>query len=159
MSTVELVVTERLRLYRPTLDDLAPIHALFATEGAVSESSAAVSGWIEHWERHGFGYWVVRNDAGEFLGIGGIANVREDGEVAALYYKIAARARGRGYATELARAALDAAFGYGVRCVETIVSPLDTISIGVAERAGMTQSVGQDSDGNLRFVARADDRS
>lgn len=61
--------------------------------------------WESSWERAGLGSWVVRlRDTGEVIGNGGCTLL--DGGVWNVGYRIAADHHGRGYATELARAAL-----------------------------------------------------
>lgn len=60
------------------------------------------------WDADGLGYWVARPlDGGAVLGVGG-CTVRH-GAVWNVYYRFATAAHGRGYAGELARAAVDAA--------------------------------------------------
>jgi [ribosomal protein S5]-alanine N-acetyltransferase len=66
-----------------------------------------------HWERLGFGLWLVRDrDSGQMLGQGGLQSSFIEGaneiEVA---WAIIPERWGQGLATELANAAIDAAFG------------------------------------------------
>lgn len=74
------------------------------------------SGLIEaigHWELHGFGLWMLRERAdGRLVGRGGLQHTfvtgRDEVEVA---WAIVPELWGRGLATELARAAIEVAFG------------------------------------------------
>ncbi len=68
---------------------------------------------IGHWELHRFGLWLLRDrSGGELLGRGGLQHTwvsgRDEVEVA---WAIVPERWGRGLATELARASIDAAFG------------------------------------------------
>jgi [ribosomal protein S5]-alanine N-acetyltransferase len=68
---------------------------------------------IRHWDRHGFGLWLLRDHAsGEMLGRGGLqhtwATGRDEIEVG---WAIVPERWGQGLATELALASIDAAFG------------------------------------------------
>jgi RimJ/RimL family protein N-acetyltransferase len=68
---------------------------------------------VDHWQRHGFGYWLVRDRAtGEAVGRGGVRWTDATGEpqVEAGWVIVSSR-WGQGLATELARAAVAAAFG------------------------------------------------
>ena len=65
--------------------------------------------WLEHWELHGFGYWVVESLAapGEVVGFTGVRHSTWLGErVLNLYYRYAPEHWGQGYAAEGARHAV-----------------------------------------------------
>lgn len=115
--------TARLLLRAPTPDDYAAACTLhcdpqthrFNPNGP--DSRAGIHGklqeWIEHWHRHGFGYWAVceRAQPARVLGFGGIMH-RPFGARSGLnlYFRFAVDAWGRGYANEMGRAALQLAF-------------------------------------------------
>lgn len=72
---------------------------------------------MDHWDQHGFGYWVVelleppgsarRHDHGPVVGFTGVQHASWlDRPVLNLYYRYAAEHWGRGYATTGARHAI-----------------------------------------------------
>jgi RimJ/RimL family protein N-acetyltransferase len=69
---------------------------------------AYLSDNLAHWDRHGFGLWVLKMPGGEFAGRAGIRHLVVDGapevEVA---YTLARRFWGRGLATEITGALVD----------------------------------------------------
>lgn len=93
---------------------------------------------VEHWATHGFGMWVVEEQAGgEFAGECGLRWL-EDGSDVELSYGLYTRFRGRGLATEAARAALD--FGVETLGLQRIVALSRGDNIGshrVLEKLGM----------------------
>jgi ribosomal-protein-alanine N-acetyltransferase len=94
---------------------------------------------VAHWRTHGFGMWVVEDRAtGAFGGECGLRWV-EDGSEVELSYGLSPGYRGRGLATEAARAAL--VFGSGTLGLERIVAFSrgdNRISHHVLEKLGMT---------------------
>jgi RimJ/RimL family protein N-acetyltransferase len=97
-----------------------------------------VRGLVEHQERHGFSKWGVRERAsGELVGDCGI-QLLEGGPDVELGFHLRRSVWGRGYATEAARACLDAAFaGLGLDEVIAIVAPGNAASVRVLEKIGM----------------------
>ena len=74
---------------------------------------AGLADGAEHWERHGFGLWLLRDRvSGEMVGRGGLQYTDVDGasetEVA---WAIVPERWGQGLATELAHASVEVAFG------------------------------------------------
>jgi ribosomal-protein-alanine N-acetyltransferase len=119
-GAVERFCTSRLEAER-----LRPDHAgilqvmhgdarVMATLGGVrtpAETDAWLAANLGHWERHGFGIWVLRDRAGEFAGRAGIRRVTiTGGEETEIAYALTAKFWGRGLATEIARALLDIGF-------------------------------------------------
>ena len=155
MMLADPLRTEHLLLYRPTVHDLAPVYAMYAESRSLEEVRNKVADWIAHWDRYAFGYWIARNDAEEFIGVGGIARVERDpGGRVDLYYAIAPRARHRGLATEIARAALDLAFGtLDLASVRATIAVGDAHAIAVARAAGMRPVGDTDVGGQQTFVA------
>ena len=99
---------------------------------------AQVAEMLEHWATHGFGMWVVEEKiSGEFAGECGLRWL-EDASNVELSYGVQTRFRGRGLATEAARAALD--FGVHALGLERIVAISrgdNAISHRVLEKLGM----------------------
>jgi ribosomal-protein-alanine N-acetyltransferase len=148
MPNVDERRTARMRLSRmrrDDFDDLLRLHRderVMATLGgvrSVEQTHHFLAGFIAHWERHGFGYWIARApDEGAFLGRGGLRYVtidaRDEVEVG---YAIGAEHWGRGLATELAAESVAVAFGE-LRLPELVCFTLPTnrASQRVMEKAG-----------------------
>ncbi|MBS2964676.1 GNAT family N-acetyltransferase [Actinocrinis puniceicyclus] len=144
--------TERLLLCVPApesdvADAYFAIHADPATNvhnpaGPMVDPAAAapvLELWQRHWRAAGFGYWVVRDAAGgRIIGFAGVRPVVEGEDFLNLYYRFHPSVWGRGYATEVGRAALAlaASMAPGVPVV-ALIRPRNEPSIRVAQRLGM----------------------
>src|SRR5688572_13800361 len=91
--------------HAPCLSDPAEIQYVRDGKPTGQEEAARARGSIiKHWETHGFGGWaVVDKSAGEFIGFGGLRSLFGTPEVV---YQLARAHWGKGYATEMACAAL-----------------------------------------------------
>ena len=140
--------TERLLLSRPRASDLADVVALHAdprvmeTLGGVRNQAiteAQLRDFDDHWERHGFGPWILRDpETRRFLGRGGLRHVEVEGsDEVELLYTLAADAWRQGYAGELARESIRVAFEI-LRLPELVCFTLPTNerSLAVMRRAG-----------------------
>jgi len=143
--------TERLLLRRPSAEDRALYHAHFThpeverwlrpsplppfNPGAIEE---LVEGDRDHWAGHGFGPWVlVERDSGAFAGRGGLHwTTVEDVAVVELAWSVEPRLHGNGYATEMARAAIDWARELEIEELVALVLPANIASRRVAEKLG-----------------------
>ena len=145
---IDTLRTERLLLSRPRASDLADLVALhadarvMATLGGVRDAAsteAQLRDFDAHWERHGFGPWILRDpETRRFLGRGGLRHVAvEDRDEVELLYALGADAWGRGYAGELARESIRVAFEI-LRLPELVCFTLPTNerSLAVMRRAG-----------------------
>jgi ribosomal-protein-alanine N-acetyltransferase len=141
--------TDRLML-RPVQFDDAPAFEAFYSEPEVmairkygvldaGAACAKVRSMTEHWTVHGFGMWVVEEIAsGDFAGECGLRWL-EDGSDVELSYGLYTRFRGRGLATEAARAAVE--FGFSVLGLKRIVALSrgdNIVSHRILEKIGMT---------------------
>jgi RimJ/RimL family protein N-acetyltransferase len=152
-STIERVLTPRLVCERLQRDHAAELFRLLLdprvtdtlwpgseppTEDDVLESLEAK---IDHWERHGFGMWLVRDRAtGEMVGRGGLQYTYWVGldEIEAGWAVMPER-WGQGLATELAHACVGAAFGpLGLRELVAFTMLENLASRRVMEKAGFT---------------------
>ena len=93
----------------------------------------------EHWERYGFGVWLVRDHGtGEPIGWGGMqwTNVADLNEVE-VAWAIKPERWGQGLATEMAQAAISSAFGpLGLQELIAFTLPDNVASRRVMEKTG-----------------------
>jgi RimJ/RimL family protein N-acetyltransferase len=169
MSSFERVVTERLDLRRPDPSgDLNELFVIFSDPAGWSydpagrhTNPARTRDWLERaaarFETDGLSYWTVRRrDTGAVIGVGGAQRQRTGAWN--LNYRIAAAQQGNGFATELARAAYDAASSLDASAPFIAwVAEHNTPSRRVAERLGLTnRGLGVDPSDGQRRLAYAD---
>lgn len=150
MELIGAVVTERLRGRRPAEDDLddlvriwtdprVPEYAWPARMRTVEDVRRILSASIAHWERWGFGPWIVVERATHaVVGRVGLAHTRVAGrpEVELAWF-VDAGAWGRGYATEMAREAVGAAFGpLELATLVSFTTPANAASQAVMRKLG-----------------------
>lgn len=155
MPFPERLETERLVLRRWREDDAADFAAIWADPtvwAALMPGRPADPGFADerfrnhlaHWEAHGFGLWAVEERAGGRVAgwVGpshpdfapGLAREVEVG------WSLREPFRGRGLATEGARAAVAASFEHlGREEVISLIAPANAPSIAVAERLAMRE--------------------
>jgi ribosomal-protein-alanine N-acetyltransferase len=150
-SSIDRVTTAQLileRLQPEHADELMPLmlHPQVAatlwprpdppTEDDVREGLVAK---VEHWERFGFGMWLARDRvSGEMIGRGGLQYTYTPGldEIEAGWAIVPER-WGRGLATELAWASVQAAFGsLGLRHIIALALTENRASRRVMEKTG-----------------------
>jgi RimJ/RimL family protein N-acetyltransferase len=146
--------TARLLLRQWRDDDVAPAAALSA-DPAVMEYLVPRPDWAArkraHWERHGFGEWVVELPGeASFIGVVGLETVSYEAHftpAVEIAWRLARAHWGNGYATEAARAALG--YGFERLGLDEIVAttvPVNWRSRRVMERLGMTRAPEDDFD-------------
>jgi [ribosomal protein S5]-alanine N-acetyltransferase len=103
------------------------------------ESAAGVARMMDGQRRNGFSLWAVELvETGEMIGVCGVVHVDGAGPDVELVYEFQRSAWGRGYATEAARACLDAALGpLGLRRVIALAYPENAQSIRIMQKLGM----------------------
>jgi len=113
---------------------------LFGQTRTLAESQERLRRFIAHWDAHGFGEWIFRLDGGDFVGAAGLFRDEIEGnDVVALGYVLDERFWGRGYATEMAGASLEVAFGdLDLREVYAVIEPSNSASRRVLEKNGFT---------------------
>ena len=97
-------------------------------------------GDIEHWDRYGFGPWLLRDRAGgEMVGRGGLKHTTATGvDEVEIGWTIHPARWGEGLATELARASIQTAFGeLDLDALIAYTSPDNVASWRVMEKVGM----------------------
>jgi ribosomal-protein-alanine N-acetyltransferase len=153
MDGIDRVETERLIGTRPVLRDADELHPIMADERlaewlwpgelggprTLAQVRADLVRDADHWKRHRWGPWMVRDRAtGEMLGRVGLCRTTVDGEDAVeVAWLIAPHRWGQGLATEMASAAVDAAFGpLGMEELVAFTLTHNTASMRVMERLG-----------------------
>ncbi|MGO1975181.1 MAG: GNAT family N-acetyltransferase [Propionibacteriaceae bacterium] len=114
------VRTRRLFLDEPVTDDIDDLYFLHSDARVWTHFPSGrhrtrqqtvdqIEAGHDQWQRHGLGYWSVRESvSGRVIGRGGCA-VPTDRPWWNLYYRLSPTMQGRGYASELGAAALEAA--------------------------------------------------
>ncbi|RNF83245.1 GNAT family N-acetyltransferase [Montanilutibacter psychrotolerans] len=146
------MTTDRLVLRPPVESDLQRLFDIYGDARTNTHNPAGpfanidtartvLTGWMAHWQQHGFGKWAISaaDDPSHVIGFGGIDHRRYiDEDKINLGYRFGVEAWGKGYATELGRASLALAFdALGLPDVFGIVRPANTASIRVLEKVGM----------------------
>jgi ribosomal-protein-alanine N-acetyltransferase len=146
-DNLRVIETDRLRLRIFRSDDLDNLVTLLADPDVMryvedgqpkdrDVAEKALHSIIAHWERHGFGRWAAEErSTGQFIGFGGLRSLHGTPEVV---FHMAPAYWGKGYGTELGRAALK--FGFDQRGFDRIVAiakPDNAASIHVLEKLGM----------------------
>jgi ribosomal-protein-alanine N-acetyltransferase len=134
---------EHASLYRDLFADQAVAAALWP--GAPLRTSAerraqdVLAADISHWQERSFGPWVVFELAtGMFVGRGGLRSSTIAGsECVEVLYALRRDAWGRGYASEIAALAVEAARQLGLREVVGITTASNRASRRVLEKTGM----------------------
>jgi [ribosomal protein S5]-alanine N-acetyltransferase len=131
------VATARLRGWAPSSADGEFFRALFADARVTAtifgsprtpeQSDELLARDIAHWREHRFGPWVFADQASAApIARGGLKrSVVAGEEVVEILYAVGSRHWGRGYATEIAAAALEAARGDD-RIAEVVAFTLTT---------------------------------
>lgn len=144
--------TARLQLRPVASGDAACVFAIygdpatntFNPAGPLPDQATAdhvLETWLACWRNHGFGPWAVstNDEPAHVIGFGGLSHYDYGGvNRINLGYRFAVEAWGKGYATEVARAALENAFGaLRLDDVYALVRPDHAASIRVLEKVGM----------------------
>ncbi|HKO29487.1 MAG TPA: GNAT family N-acetyltransferase [Solirubrobacteraceae bacterium] len=152
-GTIERVETDRMILERLRLEHAAEQLRLLLdarvsttlwprrqlpTEAEVLEGLRAK---VDHWDRHGFGIWLLRDrETGEMVGRGGLQYTYTAGlnDVEAGWAVVPER-WGQGLATELAHACVEVGFAQlDLLEIVAFTLPDNTASRRVMEKAGFT---------------------
>jgi [ribosomal protein S5]-alanine N-acetyltransferase len=148
---MQIPQTKRLRLRAYTTADEAGLFEVFADRYARSfypemSDRAKVRAWIEwnlrNYEEFGFGLWAMELEAdSQFVGDCGLTYQNVEGRrELEIGYHVSERERGKGYATEAARACLDFGFAHtSCESICSIVRPWNTASCAVAARVHATR--------------------
>jgi RimJ/RimL family protein N-acetyltransferase len=152
--------TPRL-LLRPWRDEDGAAFAAMFADPAVMEflgppqdrpAIDAIVGRVRgHFDRHGFGWWATElKETGAFIGFIGLSHIGFEANftpAVEVGWRLASAYWGNGYATEGARAALEAGFTQiGLSEIVSITVPANVRSRRVMERIGMTHDPADDFD-------------
>ncbi len=157
----EELLTARLSLRRPTPDDIGLIFAINSDPrtclhnpsdalGCREDAEELFERWNEHWQRFGFGYWVVHcRVSGARFGFCGIKFTRlRERMVLNLFYRLDPDVWGSGLASEAATAVVTWATGnLPEHPVIARVRPENLASQRVAARAGLVRAEHLDGPG------------
>jgi RimJ/RimL family protein N-acetyltransferase len=144
------IVTPQLRglpLSERDFDDLHTLHQdpkvldpFGAGRSTLEETHEFLDRKLAHWHAHGFGIWMFRDPAGEFVGRCGIHRwtLEGRGEVE-LGYIVRSEYWSQGYATEMGTAVVEHAFGaLGLPDLVGFTKPENRPSRRVLEKLGFT---------------------
>jgi [ribosomal protein S5]-alanine N-acetyltransferase len=160
------VHTDRLiatSLSAEDFDDLCKMHQeprVMATLGGLrsaEQTQRFLRENLDHWEKHGYGLWVFRDQtAKRFVGRGGLRNITVGGkneiEVA---YVVMAEFWSKGVATEIATVSLKVAFErIGIGNVVAFTLPTNWASRRVMEKVGLRYERDIDHAGLQRVLYR-----
>ncbi|GEA87471.1 GNAT family N-acetyltransferase [Cellulomonas cellasea] len=149
------LVTDRFELTPQEPADAGWLAVLFTTRGRGEVSEAEARERIARMHaltaEHGIGALVLRpRDGGPPVGYAAVVVGRGTVEEPELAYELLPEAHGRGYATEAARAVLDAAHATGRARIWATIRPWNAASLRVAEKLGFRRDhVMTDHDGDL----------
>lgn len=160
-SQPEELLSERLSLRRPVaadIDAILDIHRdprayLHNPSDALEKRGDAerlFERWDHHWQRFGFGYWVVRpHGSAEPVGFCGLKTAELRGRpVLNLLYRLRPAAWGKGYASEAARLVVEwARASLSGQPLIARVRPNNVASQRVATNAGLVRHADLDDQG------------
>ena len=167
LRTSERTPGGRLLVRRPTRDDLddvfrihgdprTNVHNLAGPGRDFGPCRKLLDTWLAHWDTYGFGYWVVEiadttridHRVGAVVGFSGVRHgVWLGRPVLNLYYRFALEAWGHGYASEVARYAVQwATTNHPDLPVLARTRPGNIASRRVAEAVGLVRQPDLEAD-------------
>jgi ribosomal-protein-alanine N-acetyltransferase len=145
------IETPRLRIRDLRPDDADALHRIYGDPEAMryvgrrgsartrAQTGDYVTDFIAERRRHGFGLWCAAlRESGEMIGLCGLTPLEGAGPDVELVYLLERSHWGHGYATEMARACLEAGFrSFGLERIIALAYPMNGASIQVMRKAGM----------------------
>ncbi|WP_424811262.1 GNAT family N-acetyltransferase [Roseococcus sp. YIM B11640] len=149
LNAPRIVTTERLSLLPPGVEHLPDLIALKGDENAFGlmlhgvrspeRTREELEDDIDFWQVRGYGTWsVFLRETGDFLGITGLME-RPDGRGVALRFALWPSCRGKGYAREAARAALEFGHAAGLDRIIGVARDTNLSSRAVLTDCGMRE--------------------
>ncbi|MFD8076815.1 GNAT family N-acetyltransferase [Streptomyces sp. NPDC059718] len=165
MSTYE-TMSFHLETERPILrpwagSDAAEFSALLSERGngtpTVERIRTAIAELLTATESTGIALLPIqRRDGGDFIGYCGLIIGRSTLDEPEIAYELFQRAHGHGYATEAARAVLDAATATGRKRLWSTVGTWNTASLRVLEKLGFERDhVSMEDNGEVVWLTRS----
>ncbi|MEU0183446.1 GNAT family N-acetyltransferase [Streptomyces sp. NPDC006207] len=165
MSTYETMAfhleTERLILRPWAESDAAEFSALLSERGngtpTVERIRTAIAELLAATESTGIALLPIqRRDEGDFIGYCGLIIGRSTLDEPEIAYELFQRAHGHGYATEAARAVLEAAIATGRKRLWSTVGTWNTPSLRVLEKLGFERDhVSTEDNGEVVWLTRS----
>jgi RimJ/RimL family protein N-acetyltransferase len=158
--------TPRLDLRVFTMDDVDPLHSLFSDPHTHSIGSGAFTDrqqtvrWIENrvtaFQQFGLAWYAVRVTGSEtIIGNCGMLVGRKTSDEPEIGYEIAATERGRGFASEAARAVLEECKAARIDRVWATVRPTNSPSLRIVESLGFSRAFSEvDEKGPLLHLSK-----
>ena len=105
----------------------------------IEKTGKFIQNQLDHWERHGFGWWGVESlDHPELVGWNGLQYIPDTAEIE-VGYLISREYQGRGWTTEGVLASLEYGFDrLGIPSIIAIVHPENIPSQRVATKCGLS---------------------
>jgi [ribosomal protein S5]-alanine N-acetyltransferase len=155
--------TARLSLRRVTEADIPAVVAISTDprtnrhrpDGTPTpdEAEAFARSFIEDWDAHGLGYWVVKHE-GRDVGVAGVKAATIGGRPCwNLYYRFAPEVHGLGFASEATREAIAAARAHTPQLpVVARTRPGNEPAARLARAIGLERRPDLDADGFITFA-------
>ncbi|MDJ1137310.1 GNAT family N-acetyltransferase [Streptomyces iconiensis] len=153
--------TERLILRPWAESDAEEFRDLLSERGdgapTVERTRTSIAELLAATETTGFALLPIqRREEGDFIGYCGLIIGRSTVEEPEIAYELFQRAHGRGYATEAARAVLDAAVATGRKRLWSTVGAWNTPSLRVLEKLGFERDhVSTEDSGEVVWLTRS----
>ncbi|MDB5414501.1 MAG: acetyltransferase [Rubritepida sp.] len=150
LSSPRIITTARLSLLPPGPEHLPDLIRLKSDESVFGHmlhgtrpperTREELEDDMDFWRVRGYGTWsVFLRETGEFLGIAGLME-RPDGRGVAVRFALWPACRGKGYAREAARAALEFGHAAGLARIIGVARETNLASRAVLSDCGMRQA-------------------
>jgi len=113
-------------------------YSAFGVHPTIERTIEMLTDLIDHNRRRGYGFWaVIERDSGDLIGMAGLAELDEGGDLE-LAYRLRRDRWGRGCASEAAAAWVEKGFSdLGAAQIVAVVEPDHVVSKRILEKVGM----------------------
>ncbi len=148
MAGPEIIQTQRL-LGKPVRESDLPYvvsidtdeqvqKTLFGVTFTYDESKARLGRWLQHWNEHGFGFWIFRDGENEVVGHAGLFHSPRVAGSIEVGYALPPKYWNKGYASEMTMAVLRVGFDVlQLSRIVAIAQPANAASRRVMEKCGL----------------------